>query len=237
MKTFFLAITILVAAKINLSEATCHCHEICPNYDRDKALCWMQQKSNSKTCPAEGSVTEPVKFCNGLATVLGGASKGEDVGKTVGGIAEKICEGTTVECTGWCNCNVFGCNCDACGNCGRKRNLLRHHHEEDKNESDEEGECDDYEFFMGLSTDEKLDHLGKYYCLSDGKQLRDDAADLVMELTSSNSDGRLTCEEFNAVNNYSTKDKMLIIAQLCEDTSSDEDDEEASKSGEDDWSM
>lgn len=91
-------------------------------------------------------------------------------------------------------CNFFGCNCEGCGCTGDRR--LRSPIQTSK---PEEGACDNFDYYMGMSEYNRNAHLVVKHCgstvsLSNAPDLRTALEDLA----DSNLDGNLSCEEFNA---------------------------------------
>jgi hypothetical protein len=88
-------------------------------------------------------------------------------------------------------CDPFGFHCVACGNCYSTQTV---------NDSDEENECDDYNEYMALSHDEKLQILQDEICQGHPSIVTSDGLDLVdlMEQAADlDGDGHLSCEEMN----------------------------------------
>ena len=92
----------------------------------------------------------------------------------------------------YCACNVFGCNCDPCGNCDVTRRMLAF---DDENE---DNNCADFESFTSLSADGKRNSLAEKYCLDDDHVVREDIYELLRDYTVLQFEGDvLTCFMFN----------------------------------------
>jgi hypothetical protein len=100
-------------------------------------------------------------------------------------------DGTWEDCEGACMCNPFGQNCKACGNCYNTKVV---------NDAVQENECEDYDEYIAMSHDEKLQALRDEIChggpsivTSDGL----DIVDLMEQAADADGDGQLSCEEMN----------------------------------------
>jgi hypothetical protein len=119
-------------------------------------------------------------------------------------------------CPSFCTCNFFSANCKPCHGCGASLT--------DTNEdifSIGEGQqtstitsCDDYNEWMGLTKEEKMAHLDKYYC-HDGDVINPGIIDILEDFSDSNDDEHMSCDEFN--NSYDLEDKLERRRRLEEE--------------------
>jgi len=109
------------------------------------------------------------------------------------------CGGSFSTLRGWCTCNVFGCNCDACGNCAVQslmqsplaklagHGLLANRTEE---------ELKDYkEFFHTWNDTQHRDHLGDKYC-SGRYRVSVAFKQHLLDMADLDGDGAVSPEEF-----------------------------------------
>jgi hypothetical protein len=187
---------------ISVVEGTCKCKEVCPNYTKKDPDCYGDSCSRV--------------WVN----------------------ARKKCYDYYYTCcpNGICQCNVFGCNCNGCANCGCEKcatnvcvkgcdadapnnpnkNICdgREHIPFLTEEMDTEDTCEDYNFFMSLSLEEKTKFLGDKYC-DDGFAADDIFKKLLtyvdsnLETNSINLDElELSCDDFNKSTSIGRKLKL-----------------------------
>ncbi|KAL3920060.1 MAG: hypothetical protein SGARI_007042 [Bacillariaceae sp.] len=134
------------------------------------------------------------------------------------------------QCKGYCHCNIFGANCDACGECAVQRKLRGL----SETEEQERGECDEYNEYMLLSVEEKFDLLPETIIESlnqneeeDGKsshcwwcgilslEAKTEIVEAVQKAAAASTNGEtLTCEDFNNAYNQDVAIDALGSLQL-----------------------
>jgi hypothetical protein len=140
-------------------------------------------------------------------------------------------QGTHDICRSWCVCNIFGFNCDACGECSKPyweqpeyqaqfqvptRNWNRQLPEAEEQDqvpewhdenSNINNNCDDFDKYMSLTPKEKLDWLSpellKVAKGDDGGVIYDEAEFVYIVSLAFDTDGecKMSCEEFNNATN------------------------------------
>jgi len=88
-------------------------------------------------------------------------------------------------CYAWCNCNIFGRNCDPCGSCNK--NLV---------DVTTLAEVDDYSEYMGYSDNEKMVELSDTVCPEGKVAASYDLHRALESLADTNGDTFLSRDEF-----------------------------------------
>ena len=175
------------------AQATCSCGDICLYYNNPAHQGFCWRTSHDCT-------STPPMFCIGYA----------------------YCVDTPEPCAGWCSCNLFGCNCGACGDCSDyTRNRLRGRglpetqpQQQQDASSSSSSLCTDYHYYMNLTLADKFDHLESRICQSsrNGNRAKHDIVNQVESAADADRDGILTCEEFN-----DSHANLLEASNLCEE--------------------
>jgi len=163
-------------------EGTCHCVDVCPSYD---PKFWESLTLRSQ-CWKVG------KHC------IGDEFHGNYYPPS--------------KCDGYCMCNTFGCNCDACdrvpGGCAMTRTLQTH----ERTDEEEEDGCTDFRYIKSLSPEGKRDFLAEKYCSKDDKVAVQNIFEILRNEVLRKLDGSvLTCALFNE--SYGDMSHLT----LCED--------------------
>ena len=169
-------------------EGTCHCADVCPSYD-DKFY-----DGGTDDTPWGGQQCWKVgKHC------IGDEFHGE--------------YNPPSKCDGYCVCNTFGCNCDACdrvpGGCAMTRTQQTH----ERTDEEEEDGCTDFRYITSLSPEGKRDFLAEKYCSEDDKVAVQNIFEILRNEVLRKLDGSvLTCALFNEAS-YGDMSHLT----LCED--------------------
>ena len=99
------------------------------------------------------------------------------------------------KCRGWCTCNTFGCNCEACGDCTRDSDSPFATSVAVKGSAEAE-RCADHAYYTSLSAAEKHAHLEAKLCPA-GHRAHAALADRLEKLVDGDHDGILSCAEFD----------------------------------------
>lgn len=100
------------------------------------------------------------------------------------------CKTSYMFCRGWCSCNTFGCNCEACGDCSYpKAALIAAPLASDVSK-------DHQHFFNVLSMAERLAHLGNKYGCDAGQSATEAFYEHVVTSADTDGNGVVSPEEF-----------------------------------------
>ena len=195
-----LLLSVLASSFLSLfAQADCSCGDVCSYYNNPahQGFCWQISHVCSNT---------PPMFC-------------PHVGYDKYGNA--FCYDPLETCAGWCSCNLFGCNCGACGDCDNARNRLRGRslpeaqpNQQQEASSSSSSLCTDYHYYMNLTLADKFDHLESRICQNsrNGNRAKHDIVNQVESAADADRDGILSCEEFN-----DSHANLLEASNLCEE--------------------
>ena len=114
-------------------------------------------------------------------------------------------------CYAWCNCNIFGRNCDPCGTCDRGLGLV----------DVTTLQVDDYSEYMGYSDNEKMVELSDTVCTEGKVAASYDLHRALESLADNNGDGFLSRDEFENAH-HDTSDILNDCVHINEVEESEE---------------
>ena len=140
-------------------DGTCQCKDVCAEYERKGPKCWVVQTRDwTKGCPPRFRKCENKVNYEWDDPLFGECHKKSLC--QAGDWGACVNEGDTW-CPGMCRCNILGCSCDPCAVCRSAWDLT-------EGLVDVPDSEDDYNWYMGLSPQDKLAHLNEVVCQKHG---------------------------------------------------------------------
>mmetsp|Transcript_23661 Transcript_23661/g.55988 ORF Transcript_23661/g.55988 Transcript_23661/m.55988 type:complete len:266 (-) Transcript_23661:80-877(-) len=219
-------------------DGTCHCGDICPFYTKahdcresfgnvDSSYSWIPEYfetcwQTDKTCD---DAYLGMQFWDGPSV-----SKNSAVCLEAGidGPKDKGAQDCYQPCAGYCVCNAFGCNCDACRNCAETQVwgcLSRRQRQLDDSSNlvnetevkDDDDGCADFDEYMSFTPEEKVARLESLHCKGNNKAKPEIEALAIAQIEQrigGEADGVLSCEEFNHDAAYIAMDVEMVCDEI-----------------------